>query len=408
MKRLNVSSGDLQRMLPPMPETFERAALHTIEAAVQQKEEPIVKKKLSLGLVLALIIVFLAAVALAVSYWQQTAKDIASMEAENGYYEEWTVEQKVELVRYLVDAGELPKDGDTGKVLDENTPGAEREQLADQIMMDYVDGPVELITFSSILTQIKGNVAYWSMEDKVWYMDMMEETGLAGADGMAFVLPEGQEATEADAIRIAREVFRQAYGVTDSELDAYNVDATFSIVTWETDDYDYYAQGDRMWSVLLDIDTPEWFSVYHADLTSEGRVLAYTHTEGKGEASSRSGKHFLIPGEGDMPEEEALRIAKEALQAAFGLSAADLDRQTARAGFSMVLFRTTGDVPCEIGDRIWTVDFSAGYQVELKNDGTILGFARAMGEDADRFFFEMPLSHEIPYMDAAGGAPAGE
>ena len=139
-------------------------------------EEP-VKKKISTSLVIAMILVVLTATDVAATLlWKDAGEKVAPLEKENGYYDTWNTEAKTVLVRELYDLGELKDNPDAERLLKgEGLTEEEKDALCDRIMTGYVNGTPDTVTLMSILEKLHGAMETWSMEDKVWYNELLEK-----------------------------------------------------------------------------------------------------------------------------------------------------------------------------------------------------------------------------------------
>ena len=267
--------SELKNAFAPLPDMCYGAMM---TAAHGVKEETVVKKRLSLALIVTIALMAAAVTAFAVAYWRNTAEEIAAMEAEHGYFEDWTAEDKATIVRLLYDAGELPESPELNELLDNGTAAARKGELAAAVMTALIRRPEEAVSLISVMETIRGSFAAWPAEDKVWYHDMLERLGMLGTDHMAYAVPEGTEITQEQAVLIAKETFHEVYGVSIKELDAFEVQPTFMTVNWEPDEGAPFQNGDRLWSILLiseDPDTHE-YTVYHSDISAAGEALSHT------------------------------------------------------------------------------------------------------------------------------------
>ena len=140
--------------------------------AQSQQDEPVKgRKKLSVGLVLVLAIMLVAVVAVALTLsWQQYAADIKTMEHEQGAYADWPVEDRVNLVRALVEMGYLPSNDRTERLFSEDTPDAQRQAIADRLLMNLTGAyVVEAINLEEITYAIMGYSDFWTPEQRVWW-----------------------------------------------------------------------------------------------------------------------------------------------------------------------------------------------------------------------------------------------
>lgn len=171
---------DLQNAFAPIPQDCYdamMAAAHSVE------EEPVMKRKLSLTLVLAIVLVLvLAGVALAIAHFTDYAGEIARMEADKGTYDSWGAEDRIELVRMLVDSGELEADERVTRLLSGALGDAKASQLATEIFIDWGMVREDTITLVSILERVWGRQVRWTLEQKVWFLETLKATGRYGAD----------------------------------------------------------------------------------------------------------------------------------------------------------------------------------------------------------------------------------
>ena len=80
--------------------TTERERSMILENALEGKK---VKKKLSVAFVLMLVLVLAAAVALAYTLLSnQYFEDVATLESEHGYYDEWSLDEKLAMLQIMV------------------------------------------------------------------------------------------------------------------------------------------------------------------------------------------------------------------------------------------------------------------------------------------------------------------
>ena len=150
------------------------------------------KKKLSIGFILMMAVMLLGVIALAATLlWQDAGEKVAPMESENGYYDTWNTEAKIKLIKALYDLGELKDNPDAERVLNStDMPDAEKNALCDKIMCAYVNGSPDTVTLLSILEKLHGDMNTWSMEDKVWYNNLLNANYMLSAEDTNYVLPE--------------------------------------------------------------------------------------------------------------------------------------------------------------------------------------------------------------------------
>lgn len=341
-----------------------RRMLNTITGGTKMK------KKFTAAMALALALILTAAAALAVSLWQQAGEDAAPLEAEHGVYDEWRTDDKVALIRLLVQDGALANSDDVQRLLTEECADEARAALADDIMTNFVSGPVDTVSLLAILETLHGPMEQWTMEEKVWYNQLLERNGLLSAEDTTYALPAVGDATEAEAIAAAKALFHEVYGASMAALDQGTVEATFYCDDADFPDefFPYYKRSDWIWSIVLRNVTPGAgdppYTSFHADLTHDGRPLAYIAGMNGDEGIRR-----LVPQSTDRPAEEAVHLAREAL----GLTDDDL---TAEAYLWLYTLTPDEGIPYGWNEHIWHVTFlrngTVCHEADVLSSDTVL------------------------------------
>ena len=84
-----------------MPAETRMAVLNKI----RERKEPIVRSKMSVALVLALVLTLLSTVAIAYTLSREYFEDVAVLQFESGYYEDWGLAEKQAMVAILQEHG---------------------------------------------------------------------------------------------------------------------------------------------------------------------------------------------------------------------------------------------------------------------------------------------------------------
>ena len=239
----------------------------------------VVKKKLSIGFILMMAVMLLGVIALAATLlWQDAGEKVAPMESENGYYDIWNTEAKIKLIKALYDLGELKDNPDAERVLNStDMPDAEKNALCDKIMCAYVNGSPDTVTLLSVLEKLHGDMNTWSMEDKVWYNNLLNANNMLSAEDTNYVLPETGEFTQEQAVDAAKS-FLISKGAEN--LDKAQIEATM----YEESDDQFYGEtqvskkGRRVWSVVFHLEEEglPYGGTCHVDIATDGSVIAYS------------------------------------------------------------------------------------------------------------------------------------
>lgn len=224
MKRIRIDQQSLRALYPPMDAAFERELRQRIRGLPQGKESQYMRRKTGLAVLLAaLLAIALAATALAAfAVSHGFFEEVARVQLESGYYDDWSLEDKEAIVRLMEENGilENPSPWEAALALRD---AAAREAALDALFAARygVGGRTDVVGIFSILEAEKGTFDTWSMEEKAWYSALMLDLGLAGYDSEVFLLPGEDAIPAAEAERIAREAVIAAYGLAPDALEGY-------------------------------------------------------------------------------------------------------------------------------------------------------------------------------------------
>ncbi len=226
-------------------------------------KEPIMKKKLSAGLIFAFALVLLATAALAVSLrgYLETA---AQLQQQSGYYDDWRLEDKRKLLEAMVSHGLLSA---------EEAAGLTEEAAVDRFFISRygADGRSDPIGLTGILETELGEIDTWPQETKAWYSQLLSGLGLLSDDEEIYLPLSEADVSPEEAVEAARRAAEEAWG-----LDAHALDGC--AVTWDL----RMQEGVAHYRVALRTDAVSCTVAVGPD----GHVL-----------SSADGPLFLSPGE---------------------------------------------------------------------------------------------------------------
>lgn len=308
-----------------------------------KEEETYVKKKVSFALALAVVMTAVSLGGLAAALlWKDAGEKAAPMEKQNGYYDTWTADAKMELVNTLWDMGALkdvPEARDWGK----GEPESEEDKsaLCDRVMTAYLGGGADTVTLDALLEKLHGPMDTWPQEDLAWYRDLLERNSLNTAEDMHYTLSEGKEMTQAEAMENAKKAFA-AMGESVPE------NAKITATMYADDEDAWYGKtqvsfkGRRLWSVLLESDKGVW----HIDFTPTGEMTNY---------STPALQKLCVTG---LPEEGAA-LTKEAALKAAGMEG--------RAVYGYVNINDEKAAGAPLGDKVWCVLWENGHALLDEN-----------------------------------------
>lgn len=209
-----------------------------------------VKKKLSAGLVIAMVLVMLVATALAVATLREVAQMIAQTEQDIGNFGFWPVEKKLVVINALADQGYI-EETDALRQLRDNALGAdEAGDAADALIEAFTGWKADEIGFMAIMQAAWGPFDTWSDEDKAWYSAVMEDAGVESDGKTVYVVPDGEISKE-QAVEIATNAIVEGLGIDESVLANYNLVVNFQVP-------EFAEAGDEQpyWYVMYDAETP--------------------------------------------------------------------------------------------------------------------------------------------------------
>lgn len=225
----------------------------------------VVKKKLSIGFVLMMAVMLLGVTALAATLlWQDAGEKVAPVESENGYYDTWNTEAKIELIKALYDLGELKDNPDAERVLNStDMPDTEKNALCDKIMCAYVNGSPDTVTLLSILEKLHGDMSTWSMEDKVWYNNLLNANNMLSAEDTNYVLSETGEFTQEQAVEIGTNAMSAQLDVPKDKLG--DATAFYGYINLADEEAAHAQFGAHVWLINTD--------QYYALVSPSGTVI---------------------------------------------------------------------------------------------------------------------------------------
>lgn len=346
-KRLEISKHTLDTSLPPMSNAYEDRANLLLDELTSRQEEPVVKRKMWVSVLVAALILMLAAgaVALVLNNYER----IAQVEAQQGAFDLWPAQERVELVRLLLEDGLIKRDERTEKLLAGGLAEEEAEALATEIVTEGLGLREDVVTFTALLEKVKGPMGHWSAEDKAWYTEVLRKNEMLGQDADTAplpVTPSDNGVSEEQAIQIAFDAVRDAHQLSAQDLGTYKVGTEYYIMPGKedapkwlisffapTDDggyrqyANYYAVVDPQTGTV--VSDPEAMLLSPAEQVAQLTITPEAARERQKlydtlgapyhwTPEDRARYHpetFGFPQADDISEEEAVRIARQALEA---------------------------------------------------------------------------------------------
>ena len=265
MKRdVKVNHAAISAFLPSMPADFEQDMRSLISAMPAEtgegaKEKPM-KKKLSAGFVLVLVLMLLAASALAAVLLggKDFVDQIMAPKAKETSSQNFTKEEIAEILRIAEENGLNLSDVDMYRLNHLGESGYSKEELMRQF----------------VKTEYGFYPAGWPIEVQHWYEQLMKVCGLDPNEHQTNVLPEGDEITEEQAVKIAEDFIHDKY---DPNVDLNDKTKYLRFLT-----YREHRLGDmlyREWSFCFEAQDL-YGTDYYMTLDTAGKIKAEYSVDG--------------------------------------------------------------------------------------------------------------------------------
>ncbi len=202
MKRVvKVNKETVNAVLPPIPADFEQDMRNLIfampaETGKELKGKPM-KKRISVGFVLAVVFTLLAASALAAVLLggKDFVDQIMAPKARETSSQNFTKEEIAEILRIAEENNLTLSDVDMYRLNHLGESGYNKEELMRQF----------------VKTEYGFYPAAWPIEVQHWYEQLMKVCGLDPNEHQTNVLPEGDEITEEQAVKIVEDFIHEKY-----------------------------------------------------------------------------------------------------------------------------------------------------------------------------------------------------
>ena len=340
---------DFDKAFKKTPDSFSQGISAHLRA-LQKKEEIIMRKKLSVGFVFAIVLILAAVTALAVTIWNVLGEKAVQLEAEQGYFFEWDTESRILFVNELQAMGVVMPDSETAKMNDPSLPLTERHAYATKIMVDLY-GREDAISHRDVLEKEKGPFETWSLEDKAWYSQLLEKYDYLGWDTEYNMLPGERDISAEQAVQIAANAISSKYGIdmsiipTDEAMVSFyrypkdNVEPVWVIEFPGNNHVKLTASGEIMedYGVFSIVDEEAQLPNWQQEADEQELAAFLSEMEkAKGPLHTWSLEDKLVisdiyrlPTDNDIDEETAILKAKEAVMNAYGLDEQTIAQYTA-------------------------------------------------------------------------------
>ena len=269
-----------------------------------EKEKVVVKKKISIGLAFAILTVFIAATALAITQWEKVLGYVFQTEQNKGGVENWSYYDKMEFISLLSEAGMDMTDLPDMEGMD----AREADSKLTTWIAEHFNGEVTSLHFT-MLEQIKGSFDTWSLEDKAWYSGLLLGTGTYQEGDDVFVSAEHAILKKESAVEIAENWLIDHEGLSEAEINEWICCVSYCYIYPNTNSY-YWRVNYRKPSVERSGRTDGIAYGFYIEDKANPHAQLYTRL--------LSDKELAAIKEADTLKIEALQKTVEDMQAAFG------------------------------------------------------------------------------------------
>ncbi len=210
--------NELRNAFSPAPEHYAahmRLTMDHMEALTVKR-----RHRITLGIVI-LVLVLTIGTALAYTWISnQYFEDVAQVQFEHGYYDDWTLDEKLTLLKLMKQYNVGMDNTEADALLAGGMSDGEREARVDALIVDRygIDGRTDVISLESILEKELGPFDGWPMEQKAWYSQMLLDSGLMGSDDDLYRMPGDDAITPDEAIAVARREVMAVWGFSESDM----------------------------------------------------------------------------------------------------------------------------------------------------------------------------------------------
>lgn len=244
-----MKNQDIKRVIDTglSPLTFSKQHERRIVQAT--KGEIVVKRKMSLGLVMAMVLILLAVVAVAATFvWENYVPQAKQIEHEQGSFSSWNLDDKTDLIRFLVESKYIDESEETKQLFAHDVQDMEAHQIADNLIValakvdDVRDISIDVLTYA-----LMGFFETWTPEQRVWWQEITNmHKSPTDLSIDTFVMPNESDLPEDTAVEIAKSATIDAF---DLESNYFSKNSGVVADLYVTEQRPAY----RRWNITLNV-----------------------------------------------------------------------------------------------------------------------------------------------------------
>jgi hypothetical protein len=167
-----------------------------------------------------------------------------------GYYSQWPANDKINLVRILVEMGLLEKSDKVDELLEGKLSDKDAHSAADALLINLTGHRLENVGLVEITEKLWGPVTTWTEEQAAWWQQniYLREFDSIPLDREIYLVPDETAIPKQQAIDTAKQALLDAFELPSDYFDTANVTTAF-FTTHEDTSIHY-------WNVILRIGTP--------------------------------------------------------------------------------------------------------------------------------------------------------
>lgn len=212
----------------------------------EAKGEKSAKRKISYGLMLALLLVLAAVTALAATALNILYEKTIEVEGQEGLIEEWDAQSLINLIDWMQEAGVQLDEVQLHMLDDDALTHEQKRETALAIIEGYYPSRDGILTSVDIIAKEKGPIEYWSLEDKNWLSDMLEQYRPSEVAHGRNLLPGEGDVSEEEAKAVFFAALEEKYGQTEDEFDLDTLTSSFGTGRFTIDSVT--EEGVRYWT----------------------------------------------------------------------------------------------------------------------------------------------------------------